>query len=567
MSSAEPPLLAPGTRLNGVFEIDWYVASGRLGDIYRANVVETGAAVAVKAMHAELAGSALALLRKEASALHDVHHEAIVRCYLFSHDPETGRHYLVMEFVDGQSLSALMQQGPLGSSAVHVLRERLAAGLEAAHQCGVIHRNLSPDSVLIPGRDLARAKIIGFGAAAGDGAHIGGGFAASNDYAAPEQFGLFGGEVTAKSDIYSLGLVFAACLCGGALDMGRTPLEVLEKRRTVPDLREIDRRFRPLLEQMLQPDPADRPESMAAVAAWRPPSETTALQRDAARGRGESAGPAALPETKAFTVIAAAVVLLLGVAGAGFYFASDRVSDLVSSWLAAPSNPEAVARKRADEPAPASQRRAVSSRQRIIEFVNAYDGGDCFFITPEAVGDDNAVLDGLSSSVAPFEILDYEFKRKNGFEPSIGVHQVMAEQCPAVSFLFHTRHQRSVAPRLDAVTAGLKEGGPLTGSISGLGAGTIELLLVADDGYVHNVTRLLKPSGSARNFTIGVRKTSPGPPRPQLLMAVASSRPLEALKVAPDGTLAGQVFPQALAEASRGGQTLGVSARYFMLEK
>jgi hypothetical protein len=78
---------------------------------------------------------------------------------------------------------------------------------------------------------------------------------------------------------------------------------------------------------------------------------------------------------------------------------------------------------------------------------------------------------------------------------------------------------------------------------------------------------LLKPSGSARNFTIGVRKTSPGPPRPQLLMAVASSRPLEALKVAPDGTLAGQVFPQALAEASRGGQTLGVSARYFMLEK
>src|SRR5215468_2264209 len=164
-----------------------------------------------------------------------------------------------------------------------------------------------------------------------------------------------------------------------------------------------------------------------------------------------STGPPRLvPGAKVPAVIAAAVVLLLGVAGVGFYFASDRVSDLASSSLAVPPNPEAAARKSADTLAAGSQpdRLAISARQRIIEFVNAYDGGDCFFVTPEAVDVDNAVLDGLGSSVAPFEILDHEFKRKNGFEPSIGVHQVMAEQCPAVSFLFHTRHQRSVAPRL-----------------------------------------------------------------------------------------------------------------------
>jgi hypothetical protein len=214
---------------------------------------------------------------------------------------------------------------------------------------------------------------------------------------------------------------------------------------------------------------------------------------------------------------------------------------------------------------------AGNSRQSIIEFVNAYDGGDCFFITPEEVEDGQATLDGLGSSVAPFEILDYEFKRKNGFEPSIGVHQVTAEQCPAVSFLFQTRRQRGAAPRLDSATAGLKEGGPLTGSISGTGAGAIDLLLVADDGYVRNLTTLLKPGGGAgpalRTFTIGIRKTTPGPPRPQLLMAVASAKPLEALRLPPDGTLAAQVFPNSLAEAAGGGQTLGVAVKYFMLEK
>jgi eukaryotic-like serine/threonine-protein kinase len=130
MSPPEPPRLAPGTRLNGVFEIDRYVAAGRAGEIYRAHAVATGDPAAIKTMRADLAGNALALalFRREASALHGVDHEAIVRYYLFSHDPGTGRHYLAMEFVDGPSLSALMAHRPLGASAVHMLQKRLAAG-------------------------------------------------------------------------------------------------------------------------------------------------------------------------------------------------------------------------------------------------------------------------------------------------------------------------------------------------------------------------------------------------------------------------------------------------------
>jgi serine/threonine protein kinase len=584
MYSAEPSRLAPGTRLNGIFEIDQRIASGGMGEIYRGHAIETGDLVAIKVMRTDLADNttALALFRKEASALHYIHHEAIVRYYVFSNDPGIGRHYLAMEFVDGQPLSELLRRGPLGFEAVRVLQERLAAGLNAAHQHGIIHRDLSPDNVLIPAGDLAQAKIIDFGIArstrVGDGTIIGSGFAGKYNYVSPEQLGLFGGDVTAKSDIYSLGLVLAECLTGRPIDMGGTQFEVLEKRRVVPDLRTADRRFRPLLEKMLQPNPADRPESMAAVAAWQLEPETLSPPRRAAAApdRSRAARPAASQQSKPtlgrqLTKIAVTLALLLGVGSAGFYFARDLVSPPVNVPPKSPDLDPSIAKPREDEPKPGPisprERPPTDPRQRIIEFVNAYDGGDCFFVAPEAVDEGRATLDGLGSSVAPFEVLDYEFKRQNGFEASIGVHQVMPEQCPAVSFLFRTRNQRGVAPRLDAVTTGLKEGGPLTGSISEFGNSNVELLLAADDGYVRNLTALLKPSGNAKVFTIGIRKTSPGPPRPQLLIVVVSSKPLEALRLPPDGSLAEQVFPQVLAEASQSGQALNVSAKYFMLEK
>jgi hypothetical protein len=307
-TAAPPPRLPPGTRLNGVFEIDRRIGSGGMGEIYRGRSIETGDPVAIKMMRLDLADNALALalFRKEASALHNIHHEAIIRYYLFSHDPGTGRHYLAMEFVDGLPLSDLVYQGPLAPGAVSMLQPRLAAGLYAVHQHGIIHRDLSPDNVLIPGHDLAQAKIIDFGIArstrAGDGTIIGSAFAGKYNYVSPEQLGLYGGDVTAKSDIYSLGLVLAACLLGQPLDMGGTQFEVLEKRRVVPDLTAIDRRFRPLLERMLQPDPADRPESMADIAAWRPrkpmsllldyPGLTAIGRRFRPRGRMPQPNPA-----------------------------------------------------------------------------------------------------------------------------------------------------------------------------------------------------------------------------------------------------------------------------------
>src|SRR5262249_51251670 len=403
----------------GIFESDRHIASGGMGEVYQGHVIETGDPVAIKVMRTDLVdnATALALFRKEASALHNLQHEAIVRYYVFSSDPGIGRHYLAMEFVDGQPLSVLLQRGPLGFEAVLVLQQRLAAGLNAAHQPPpIIHRDLSPDNVLIPSGDLAKAKIIDFGIArstrTGEGTIIGGGFAGKYNYVSPEQLGLFGGDVTPKSDIYSLGLVLAECLTGRPIDMGGTQLEVLEKRRTIPDLQAIDRRFRPLLQKMLQPNPADRPDSMAAVAAWRPGPETPPRRAAAAPDRRDAAKPAAAPKAKAVlrrrrTKIAGRWTLLRRAGSVGLYLVRDLFSPPVieepKSPYLDPTKPGAIR-----EPA----RPPADLRQRITEFLDAYDGGGCFFAEPVTAGDGDAYLEGFGTSASPsvppasFELLD-----------------------------------------------------------------------------------------------------------------------------------------------------------------
>ncbi|HET9902540.1 MAG TPA: serine/threonine-protein kinase [Xanthobacteraceae bacterium] len=349
--------LSPGTRLNGVYEIDQLIASGGMGEIYRAHAIQTGDKVAIKMMLPAFATdqAALALFRKEASALHDLHHDAIVRYFVFSVEPTLRRPYLAMEFLEGQALSDLLKRGPMVLEAVVSLMRRVAGGLQAAHERGIVHRDVTPDNIMIPlGADVARAKIIDFGIArslqAGAQTVIGGGFAGKYNYVSPEQLGLFGGEVTPKSDIYSLGLVLVEALTGRPLDMGGSQVAIIEKRRRVPDLGAIDMRIRPLIDRMLQPDPEDRPDSMAAVAAWPLGGNPGLLRRrdsDAASGqRAKDKAAASAAETEvakpeqarrrtwllAGGASAATLALLVG-AGA-YYLALEPKSALL-----APSRP------------------------------------------------------------------------------------------------------------------------------------------------------------------------------------------------------------------------------------
>src|SRR3546814_8952459 len=140
-----------------------------------------------------------------------------------------------MEFVDGPSLTSFVEDRVLTLEEVRRLRDRLARGLAAAHDKGVIHRDMSPDNVILGHGDLEHTKIIDFGIAklADSSATtiIGDDFAGRYAYASPEQIGLYGGQVDGRSDIYSLGLVLATAATGKA-DRKRGGEEGVRKFRT-----------------------------------------------------------------------------------------------------------------------------------------------------------------------------------------------------------------------------------------------------------------------------------------------------------------------------------------------
>lgn len=266
-------LLPGGTRLNNLYEIEEHIADGGIGTVYRARDVESGDPVAIKILLANFAKDPmiLDLFKREAKILRKLKHDALTQYFVFAKEPTLGVYYLAMEFVGGPSLKTRLEAGPLEPEAVYRLVVRLASALQAVHDREVIHRDLSPDNIILQNSDVGQAKIIDFGISRANKAGptiIGDGLAGKINYMSPEQVGLFGGKVTARSDIYSLGLVIAESLTGRQTDMGGTQVEMVEKRRIVPSLDGVDNRFRPLLEAMLQPDPAHRPSSMSEIAEW-----------------------------------------------------------------------------------------------------------------------------------------------------------------------------------------------------------------------------------------------------------------------------------------------------------
>ena len=526
------PRLSPGTRLNGIYEIDQPIGLGGMGEIYKGHVVETGDAVAIKMMLPELAENeaAFTLFRKEASALHHIQNDAVVRYYVFTVEPVLRRPYLAMEFVDGRTLANILRDnGPLPFEAVRSLMQRLASGLQAAHQHGIIHRDVSPDNIIIPSGDVARAKIIDFGIARSNqhGTVIGSGFAGKFNYVSPEQLGLFGGNVSAKSDIYSLGLLLVQTLTGQPIDMGGSHVEVIEKRRKVPELGAIDMRFRPLLERMLQPDPDRRPDSMAAVAAWS--LDPAASGRHTSnRSRSGAAAPdrqgrAARPWRRAASVIL--LLMLTGGGAAAYYFYARQTPVAPTQPPPVLDAPAATAGKTPYSASPAQSRTTAAEDQSFV----SYDGGNCFFLAPVAIGEHSALI-GLGSSDGPFAARQ-EF-RAMGFDPDIRVLQVAGKQCPAIGFLARLRGGTARAPRLDINQESLRSGQALNGMVDRYGSRIVDLILVSDTGAVKNVSNQLKSGTDAKTFNIGMPGTEGTAGRqPQLLIAVASSAPIDAIQL------------------------------------
>ena len=168
VSAAGTGGLPPGTVINNNYRVQTAIKSGGMGEVYRGIEIGTEDPVAIKAIRPDLIADAQAgeMFKREARTLRLLTDDAIVRYYNYVHDPALDRYFLVMEFISGVPLSDHMRQnGGLSPEAGKILLARLAKGLAKAHGKGVVHRDLSPDNVMLSDGLVSEARLIDFGIA------------------------------------------------------------------------------------------------------------------------------------------------------------------------------------------------------------------------------------------------------------------------------------------------------------------------------------------------------------------------------------------------------------------
>jgi serine/threonine protein kinase len=279
--SATHGRVSVGDVLNGIYEVKRLIRRGGMGEVYEGINIASDERVAIKVMLPSLAADpkVQAMFRKEARTLTRMAHPALVQYRVLAQEPRLNVLYIVTEFVDGVELTDVLGQVEPTSPVLKALMRRLADGLRAAHELGAVHRDISPDNVLLPDRRLDHARIIDFGIAKdldpSKATIIGDGFAGKLGYVAPEQFGDFGRDIGPWTDVYSLGLVILAVASGKDVDMGSTLVEAVDKRRAGVDVNAAPEDLRPVLSRMLAADPVKRARSMDEVLAMIDDRPTT----------------------------------------------------------------------------------------------------------------------------------------------------------------------------------------------------------------------------------------------------------------------------------------------------
>jgi eukaryotic-like serine/threonine-protein kinase len=223
----------PGLLLDGRYHLRRVLGRGGAGTVWSADDDLLDRPVAVKLLHPELErdASAVARFRREATAAAALTHPNAVIVYDIGEDE--GREFLVMEYVDGITLSDLLTDGQLAPDDVTTIGVSVARALGAAHRRGLVHRDVKPGNVLINREGVAKVVDFGIATALGDAQArltVPGMVVGTSAYLAPEQ--LAGEVVDARADVYSLGLVLHECLTGQPVFSGGTAVEVATRRLT-----------------------------------------------------------------------------------------------------------------------------------------------------------------------------------------------------------------------------------------------------------------------------------------------------------------------------------------------
>src|SRR5512140_435506 len=231
--------LATGIRL-GAYEIVAPLGAGGMGEVYRARDTRLARDVAIKALPAEFAQDPerLARFEREARLLASLSHPNVAGIHGL--ELAEGHRYLVLEFVDGETLAARIARGALPvDDAMHVCAQ-VAAAVEAAHEAGVVHRDLKPGNVML--KPDGTVKVLDFGLAKGGAsaasdpglstsptmthaATSAGVILGTAAYMSPEQ--ARGKAVDRRTDIWSFGCVLFECLTGRKAFAGETISDIV----------------------------------------------------------------------------------------------------------------------------------------------------------------------------------------------------------------------------------------------------------------------------------------------------------------------------------------------------
>ncbi|MEM1266607.1 MAG: serine/threonine-protein kinase, partial [Pseudomonadota bacterium] len=306
-----------GDLVNNTYRIEDVLGRGGTSEVYKARSEISGRIVAMKVLRKEFASNDeyLTLLTRE-EQIRDVAHAAVVR-YSENNRTADGLVYLVMDYVEGPDLAHRMKEGGMSSEALLSVARRVCEGLEAVHSQNIVHRDLSPDNIILRHGEPEEAVIIDFGIAKDttEGAItiVGNEFAGKYAYAAPEQLH---GNSDHRTDLYSLGMVLLAVYNGKPPFIGNNIKEMMEIKGRRPDTEGVPEDLKGLIDRLTEPDPAHRFQSAGEVLDYiwgdddRPRPRYTQFP---------GAQPAPAPKGRGLIGALAAVVVVAAI-GAGLFF-------------------------------------------------------------------------------------------------------------------------------------------------------------------------------------------------------------------------------------------------------
>lgn len=334
-------MIAVGAILNHRYRVTELVGTGGMAHVYRAVNLATRKPVAIKVLKDEFQNNPDFLRRfeREARAVLHLSHDNIVRAYgVGQYD---GLPFIVLEFVEGRTLKQIIQdEGPMNPRAASEILCQILDALTAAHQAGIIHRDIKPQNVIVT--LSGKAKLTDFGIArdadADTQTYSGSTVLGSVHYLSPEQ--AKGKPVSEASDLYSAGITLYEMLTGSVPFNGDNSVSIALKHLNEKPVPVIERnpRVPPALSDVvmkaLSKNAADRYASAAAMRAdilraQYDPYGDFVNQGNAPRVPSGNTGRIRIKKSrrKGITRIAAAVVLIIGILTTAFFSIRSSLTD------------------------------------------------------------------------------------------------------------------------------------------------------------------------------------------------------------------------------------------------